>query len=108
VTKFNPFYEREDWKDLSLQHSRQDVLTPFAILVKIALEITEIRGQAKDENENIFITMNEALEFCLSKAPADIHNPRNRLSGQLVNWINDEAVEHCTPFQFNSHALVQR
>jgi hypothetical protein len=114
VTKFNPFYEREDWIDLSLQHSRQDVLTPFAILVKIALEITEIRGQAEDENKNIFITMNEALELCLSKVPADIRNPHNDSLARvvkeekLINWINDEAVEHCTPFQFNLHALVQR
>jgi hypothetical protein len=114
VPKFNPFYEREDWIDQSLQHSRQDVLTPFAILVKIALEITEIPGQAEDDNENVFITMNEALELCLSKAPADIRNPRNDSLARvvkeekLVNWINHEALEHCTPFQFNSHALVQR
>jgi hypothetical protein len=58
--------------------------------------------------------MNEALELCLSKAPADIRNPNNDSLARvveeekLVNWINDEAVEHCTPFQFNSHALVQR
>ena len=58
--------------------------------------------------------MNEALELCLSKAPADIRNPNNDCLARvveeekLVNWINDEAVEHCTPFQFNSHALVQR
>ncbi len=89
-------------------------MTPFAILVKIALEITEIRGQAKDKNENIFITMNEAMELCLSKAPADIRNPQNDSLARvvkeekLVNWINDDAVEHCTPFQFNSYALVQR
>jgi hypothetical protein len=114
TTKFNPLYKREDWKKFLLYHSCQDVLTPFAILVKIALEITEIRGQAGDENENIFITMNEALELCLSKAPADIRNPNNDSLARvveeekLINWINDEAVEHCTPFQFNSHALVQR
>jgi hypothetical protein len=58
--------------------------------------------------------MNEALELCLSKAPADICNIRNDSLARvvkeekLVNWINDKAVEHCTPFQFNSHALVQR
>ncbi len=97
-----------------LYHSCQDVLTPFAILVKITLEITELRGQAENEHENIFITMNEALELCLSKAPADICNPNNDCLAKvveeekLINWINDEAVEHCTPFQFNSHALVQR
>jgi hypothetical protein len=114
TTKFNPFYQREDWEKLSLYHSCQDVLTPYAILVKIALEITEIRGQAEDKSENIFITMNEALELCLSKALADIHNIRNDSLARvvedtkLINWINDEAVEHCTPFQFNSHALVQR
>ncbi len=114
TSKFNTFYEREDWKKFSHYHTCQDVLTPFAILVKIALEITEIRGQSEDEHENIFITMNEALELCLSKAPADIHNPNNDFLARvvkeekLVNWINDEAVEHCTPFQFNSHALVQR
>jgi hypothetical protein len=77
TTKFNPFYVREDWKKFSLYHSCQDVLTPFAILIQIALEITELRGQAEDEHENIFITMNEALELCLSKAPADIRNPNN-------------------------------
>jgi hypothetical protein len=114
LTIFTPFYECEDWIDQSLQHSRQDVLTPFTILVKIALEITKIQGQAKDENENIFITMNEALELCLSKALADIRNPRNDSLARvvkeekLINWINDDAVEHCTPFQFNSHALVQK
>jgi hypothetical protein len=69
-TGFKTFYEREHWKGFSLYHSCQDVLTPFAILVKIALEITELRGQAESEQENIFITMNEALELCLSKAPA--------------------------------------
>ncbi len=58
--------------------------------------------------------MNEALELCLSKAPADIRNPNNDCLAKvvkeekLINWINDEAVEHCTPFQFNSHALVQK
>jgi hypothetical protein len=114
ATGFNWYYQREDWEKLSLYHSCQDVLTPFAILVKIALEITEIQGQAEEEHENIFIIMNEALELCLSKAPADIRNPRNDFLAtvvkeeKLVNWINDEAVEHCTPFQFNSHALVQR
>ena len=113
-TGFEPFYEREHWKGFSLYHSCQDVLTPYAILVKIALEITGLRGQAENEHENIFITMNEALELCLSKAPADIRNPNNGslarvVEGEkLVNWINDDAVEHCTPFQFNSHALVQR
>ncbi len=114
TTKFDPFYQREDWKKFSLYHSCQDVLTPFAILVKIALEITEIRGQAEDEHENIFIRMNEALELCLSKALADIRNPNNDSLARvveeekLINWINDNAVEHCTPFHFNSHALVQR
>jgi hypothetical protein len=89
-------------------------LTPYAILVKIALDITEIWGQADNKNKNIFITMNEALEHCLSKAPADIRNPRNDSlarvikDAKLINWINDEAVKHCTPFQFNLHALVQR
>jgi hypothetical protein len=71
-TGFETFYEREHWKGFSLYHSCQDVLTPFAILVKIALEITGLRGQAENKHENIFITMNEALELCLSKAPADI------------------------------------
>ena len=58
--------------------------------------------------------MNEALELRLSKAPADIRNPNNDSlarvvkEAKLINWINDEAVEHCTPFQFNSHVLVQR
>jgi hypothetical protein len=89
-------------------------LTPFAILIKIALEITELRGQAEDEQENIFVTMNEALELCLSKALADVRNPNNDSlvrvveEEKLINWINDDAVEHCTPFQFNSHALVQK
>ncbi len=52
--------------------------------------------------------MNEALELCLSKAPADIRNPNNDSLARvveeekLINWINDDAVE------FNSHALVQR
>ncbi len=41
-TGFESFYEREDWRKFSLYHSCQDVLTPFAILVKIALEITEL------------------------------------------------------------------
>jgi hypothetical protein len=114
ATGFNWFYELEDWKEFLLQHSFQEVLTPYAILVKIALDFTELWGQADDENKNIFITMNEALELCLSKAPADIRNPRNDSlarvikDAKLINWINDEAVEHCFPFQFNSHALVQR
>jgi hypothetical protein len=64
-TGFETFYERENWKGFSLYHSCQDVLTPFAILVKIALEITGLLGQAENEHENIFITMNEALELCL-------------------------------------------
>jgi hypothetical protein len=114
---FNWYYQREDWEGLSLYHSCQDVLTPYTILVKIALNITQksqIQGQAEDENKNIFITMNEALELCLSKALADIHNPRNDSlarvikDAKLINWINDKDVEHCTSFQFKSHALVQR
>jgi hypothetical protein len=114
ATGFNWYYQREDWEKLSLYYSCQDVLTPFAILVKIPLEITENRGQCEDQHKNIFITMNEALELCLSKAPADICNPNNDSLARvveeekLINWINDEAEEHCIPFQFNSHALVQR
>ncbi len=49
-TGFETFYECEHWKGFSLYHSCQDVLTPFAILVKIALEITELRGQAENEH----------------------------------------------------------
>jgi hypothetical protein len=39
---FMPCYEREDWEKLALNHLLQDVLMPFAILVKIGLEITEL------------------------------------------------------------------
>jgi hypothetical protein len=42
ATGFNWYYQREDWEKLSLYHSCQEVLTPYAILVKIALKITEI------------------------------------------------------------------
>jgi hypothetical protein len=111
---FMPCYLREDWEKLALNHSLQDVLTPFAILIKISLEITELRGQADNLDENIFLTMNEALELCVSKAPADIRNTGHghlaRVTGKakLINWINDGAIEYCTPFQFNGHALIQR
>ncbi len=111
---FMPCYQREDWEKLALNHSLQDVLTPFAILVKIGLKITEFRGQAENPDENIFLTMNEALELCVSKAPADIHNTGHGYlacitdKAKLINWINDGAIEYCTPFQFNGHALVQR
>jgi hypothetical protein len=111
---FNSGYLSENMKDLSLKHSVQDVLTPFAILVKIGLEIADLRGDTDEPNENIFHTMNEALELCVSKAPADIRNEghnnlvRTKEEGKLLNWINDEAIDYCTPFQFNSHYLVHR
>ena len=111
---FNPCYKREDFEKLALNHSLQDVLTPFAILIKIGLEITELRGQAENPDENIFLTMNEALELCVSKAPADIRNTNHGYlarvikEDKLINWVNDSAVTYCTPFQFSSHALVHR
>jgi hypothetical protein len=84
ATGFNWYYQREDWEKLSLYHSCQEVLTHYATLVKIALEITKIRGQAEDENKNIFITIYEALELCLSKARADIRNIQNHSLARVV------------------------
>jgi hypothetical protein len=58
--------------------------------------------------------MNEALELCVSKAPADIRNTnpgylaRVTEKDKLINWVNDSAVTYCTPFQFSSHALVHQ
>jgi hypothetical protein len=111
---FNGSYHKEEMKDLSLKHSIQDVLTPVAILVKIGLEIADLRKDTEDPSENIFYTMNEALELCVSKAPADIRNTahdnlvRDQGEAKLMNWISDGAVDYCTPFQFNSHYLVHR
>jgi hypothetical protein len=111
---FNRDYLKENMTGLALKHSLQDVLTPFAILIKIGLEIANLRKMTEDPSENIFLTMNEALELCMSKAPADIRNKGHgflaRVIGEnkLTNWMNDSAVDYCTPFQFNSHRLLHR
>jgi hypothetical protein len=111
---FNRDYERENLTDLALKHSIQDVLTPFAIVVKVALEVAGYRGLLEDPTENMFHIVNEALELCISKAPADIRNTKHDFlvraedKGVLANWINDGCVEWDTPFHFNSHCLVHR
>ncbi len=109
---FNLDYLNENMKDLSLKHSVQDVLPPFAMLAKINLEIADLCSDTNGPNEKIFNMMNEALEMCMFKALADIRNKgysslvRSKKEGKLLNWINDGVMDYCTPFQFNSHYLV--
>jgi hypothetical protein len=46
----------------------------------------------------MFHIVNEALELCISKAPADIRNTKHDFlvraedKGVLANWINDGCV----------------
>ena len=109
VKEFNKGYEKERMSVESIRHSVQDVIVPFAIMLRVALDITRYQ-KITDIYENIFPALNEALELCISKAPADI---RNKLAGNLKplpndNFINDSCLNWSTPFEFNSHRHVQR
>ena len=92
-----------------LCHSVQDVLVPFAILLKVALVITESR-QITDSYENVFPVLNEALELCMSKSAVDLRNPNAGYIKPTINenLINDGHLFGKSPFKFNSHRHVQR
>jgi hypothetical protein len=55
-----------------LRHSVQDVVVPYTIMLKVALEITKLRQIYAFEN--IFPALYEALELSMSKSPADLRN----------------------------------
>jgi len=108
--KFMFHYVRQDMTEDCLAHSVQDVLTPFAVALKLAIEVTKLRG-IDQASENIFPALNEAFELCMSKAPADIRNSKADCLDKTFppnNWINDECPNYSLPFQFNSHHIVQR
>ena len=89
-----------------LRHSVQDIV-PYAILLKVALEITKLRQT--DPYKNIFPALNEALELCMSKSPADLRNENGGCLEPTLreNLINDDCLSWSTPFQLNAHRFVQ-
>ncbi len=91
-----------------LRHSVQDVVVPYAIMLKVALEITKLRQT--DAYENIFPALNEALELCMSKSPADLRNENGGCLKPTLrkNLINDDCLSWSTLFQLNAHRFVQR
>ena len=106
---FNRNYANEKMEKTCLCHSVQDVLVPFAILLKIALEITQSR-EVTDPYENIFPALNEALELCMSKSAVDLKNPNaGGLKSTLSeNLLNDNHLTGRDVFKLNSHRYVQR
>jgi hypothetical protein len=78
-----------------------------AILLKVALEITKLRQT--DPYKNIFPALNEALELCMSKSPADLRNENGGCLEPTLreNLINDDCLSWSTPFQLNAHRFVQ-
>ena len=70
--KFNSQYVVEKMEKECLRHSVQDVVVPYAIMLKVALQITKL--SQTDAYENIFPALNEALELCMLKSPADLRN----------------------------------
>ena len=112
LQKFKHQYANQNMTGDCLAHSIQDVLTPYAIALKLAIEVSDLRD-LKSPTENIFPAMNEAFELCMSKSPADLRNPSacyldKSECGKLNNWINDICPSFSLPFQFNSHFIVQR
>jgi len=77
-------------------------------MLKVALEITKLRQT--DAYENIFPALNEALELCMSKSPADLRNENGGCLKPTLrkNLINDNCLSWSTPFRFNAHRFVQR
>ena len=112
LQKFKHQYANQNMTGDCLAHSIQDVLTPYAIALKLAIEVSDLRD-LKSPTENIFPAMNEAFELCMSKSPADLRNPSacyldKSKCGKINNWINDICPSFSLPFQFNSHFIVQR
>ncbi len=109
ITKFNNYYIRENMEEECLAHSVQDVLVPYAIALKVAIEIARARG-LDSASDDIFPILNEAFELAMSKAPADIRNDKTGYLKLNINdnWIKDDDPKFDTPFQFNSHHIIQR
>jgi hypothetical protein len=105
--KFNPQYVVEKMEKECLRHSVQDLVVPYAIMLKVALEITKLRQT--DAYVNIFPALNEALELCMSKSPANLRNENGGCLKPTLrkNLINDDCLSWSTPFQLNAHRFVQ-
>jgi hypothetical protein len=90
-----------------LRHSVQNVVVPFAIMLKVALEITKL--SQTDPYENIFPALNEALELCMSKSPADLRNENGGCLKPTLrkNLINDDCLSWSTQFWLIAHRFVQ-
>ena len=90
-----------------LRHSVQDVVVLYAIMLKVALEITKLRQT--DAYVNIFPALNEALELCMSKSPADLRNENGGCLKPTLreNLIKDNCLSWSTPYQLNAHRFVQ-
>jgi hypothetical protein len=83
-----------------LRHSVQDVVVLYAIMLKVALEITKVRQI--DAYENIFPALYEALELSMSKSPADLRNENGGCLKPTLreNLVKDNCLSWSTPFQW--------
>ena len=86
------------------RHSAQDVLTPFAVVLRAALN--EANHRMYDASDNLFPLMNEAIELCYSRSPADIrHKQDGMIKPQAFrNWHPQYAD---TKFGLNCRLRVQ-
>jgi hypothetical protein len=77
-------------------------------MLKVALKITKLRQT--DAYENIFPALNEALELCMSKSPADLCNENGGCLKMTLreNLINDDCLSWSTPFRLNAHRFSTR
>lgn len=102
--EFMAEYRMQKLNRKNQRHTMQDVLTPFAVLVKAA--VIEAGVRMLDSTANIFPLMNEALELCYSKCPADIrHKTDGLIKPQAFrNWHPQFAD---TKFGLNSRLRTQ-
>ena len=98
-------YEKQQLSDKNKRHSFQDVLTPFAILIKTAIQEAEMRmyGPADD----IFPIINEALELSYSKSPKDLRHPSDgKITSEAFTMWHPPNVDSI--FSLNGQFAVQR
>jgi hypothetical protein len=102
LPRYEHHYIQQNMRDDCLAYLVQDVLTPYAIVLKLALDVMDMRNQ-KSPTENVFQALNEAFELCMSKSPADLWNPTacyldKSEGGKINNWINDECPSFSLTF----------
>lgn len=84
--KFMAEYRTQKLSMPNQRHSIQDVLTPYAVALKAA--VLEAGQRMYVDEDDVFPLINEALELCYSKCPADVRHPTDGLKKDQAfrNW----------------------